>query len=373
METLLIVLIILVIGGIAYIVHLLSQKRNDQQSLQALMQQFDLNIQSKFSEGLNGLNTSLQQVDANLKLKVAEGINGLNTNLQNGLEKGADALKSTQGESLNTTQTLMQKILQQVDKRMDEMSQSFGQISKANDFMRMLFNPASRGHIGEVQLESLLTEILAPTQYEKNFKPFPNQEIRVEFAVKMPTDLGTVMYLPIDSKFPKEEFEKLNQAETKEDQDKSKKALIAKIKEFGRQISKYINAPVTTDMAMMYLPDGIYEWVTSQPELVEHLRKQHKVVVAGPATLWTMISFVSHFFRVIAINDQSKEVMELLGKFKKQVKMTTEVIDKAINHNRLVGEKLDDLRGTRYNQMMRELKDVEESSAVDDSDSSKAA
>lgn len=373
MEALLISLIILVIGGIAYIVHLLSQKNNEQEALQSFMQQLDLNIQNKFTEGLNGLNTSLQQVDSNLKLKVAEGINGLNTNLQSGLEKGANALKSTQGENLNTTQTLMQKILQQVDKRMDEMSQSFGQVTKANDFMRMLFNPASRGHIGEVQLESLLADILAPTQYEKNFKPFSNQEIRVEFAVKMPTDIGTAMFLPIDSKFPKEEFEKLNLAETKEDQERSKKALVSKIKEFGKQISKYINAPVTTDMAMMYLPDGIYEWVTSQPDLVDHLRRDYKVVVAGPTTLWTMISFVSHFFRVIAINDQSKEVMDLLGKFKKQVEMTTEVLDKAIRNNELVGKSLDDLRTTRYNQMMRELKDVEESSATDNSNSEKAA
>ncbi|XOV94587.1 MAG: DNA recombination protein RmuC [Bacteroidota bacterium] len=351
MEALLITLIILVIGGIGYLVYLFNLKKVEEDSLKAVF----------------------QQLDTNLQLKLAESLNGINSNLTTGLEKGANAIKSTQGESFEATQNLMGRILQQLDKRMDDISQSFGQVTKANEFMRMLFNPASRGHVGEVQLETLLADILSPTQYEKNFKPFADQEIRVEFAVKMPTDIGTPMYLPIDSKFPKEEYEKLNLAETKEEQERSKRALITKIKEFGKQISRYIHEPVTTDMAIMYLPDGIYEWVVSQPDLVNQLRKEFKVVVAGPTTLWTMISFVSHFFRVIAINDQSKGVMELLGKFKKQIEMTTDVLDKAIRNNDLVGRSLDELKTTRYSQMMRELRDVEESSSLGDSDSTKAA
>jgi len=351
MEALMITLIVLVIVGVFYLAIQINKKKNDEESIKNFLQSFDANVQ----------------------LKIAEGLNGLSSNLSEGLEKGAAALKSTQGESLETTQTLMQKIMQQVDKRMDDMSQSFGQISKANDFMRMLFNPSSRGHVGEVQLETLLADILGPTQYEKNFKPFTDQDIRVEFAVKMPTDIGNSMYLPIDSKFPKEEFEKLNLAETKEDLDKSKKALTSKIKEFGRHINKYINEPVTTDMAIMYLPDGIYEWVVSQPDLVNQLRRDYKVVIAGPTTLWTMISFVSHFFRVIAINDQSKGVMELLSKFKKQVQLTTDIIDKAIRNNELVGNSLNELKGTRYNQMMRELRDVEEETTPGMQDDSEKA
>lgn len=351
MEALVITLITIVIAGIGYIAYLLHQKDNQEESVKDF----------------------LQQVDTSVQLKLAEGLNGLNNNLAIGLEKGATALKSTQGENLETTQTLMQKILQQVDKRMDDMSQSFGQISKANDFMRMLFNPSARGHVGEVQLETLLADILGPTQYEKNFKPIADEDIRVEFAVKMPTDIGSSMYLPIDSKFPKEEYERLNQAETKDELEAAKRALISKVKEFGKQISKYINEPVTTDMAIMYLPDGIYEWVVSQPELVNHLRKEKKVVVAGPTTLWTMISFVSHFFRVIAINDQSEEVMNLLGKFKKQMRMTLEVVDKAIRNNEIVGKSLEELKGVRFNQMMRELRDVEERSEDKDNDQSDQA
>lgn len=226
--------------------------------------------------------------------------------------------------------------------------------------MHMLFNPAARGKVGEVQLEGLLTDILAPTQYEKNFQSDPSQAARVEFAVKMPTDLGQTMYLPIDSKFPKEEYERLMSAETKEDIERSQKALRSKIKDFAKSISKYINVPRTTDMAIMYLPDGIYDWTVTQHELVTELRNECKVVIVGPSTLWMIISFVSYFFRLMAINDKSREVWTLLGSFKKQMGLPLDIVDKAIRYNELVGQNLDQLKTTRYNVMMRELKDIEE-------------
>lgn len=338
METVMILLVIAVLAGIGYLIYQLNAKGKENINLQENLKQIELQVQNAVLQNLTTLNQSVNK----------------------NFEAGREELKSIQSQSLKDTQFLFSKSFGLIENRMDQMGKGLGEISKANEFLHMLFNPSARGKVGEVQLAGLLADILAPTQYEKNFQPDPQQGLRVEFAVKMPTDLGQSMYLPIDSKFPKEEYERLLKAETKEEVDRSQKLLRSKLKDFARDVSRYINVPRTTEMAVMYLPDGIFDWAITQSDLITQLRNEHKVVVAGPSTLWMMISFVSYFFRLMAINDKSKEVWSLLGKFKKQMGITLDVIDKAIGHNDQVQKNLESLKTTRYNVMMRELKDVEE-------------
>ena len=334
METLIIILTGLMLAGVLYLIYLQSKKQHEKADL---------------------LNT-LSQVDANLQHTILGQLNGLQQNLSTNFESNRKELLDIQSRNFKDSRDFLKLI----EGRMDQMGQGLGEISKVNDFMQMLFNPASRGRVGEVQLEGLLKEVLAPNQYEKNFQPYADSQMRVEFAIKMPTDLGQAMYLPIDSKFPKEEYQRLIQAESKEDIARCQQSLTRAVKEYAKSIARYIHVPRTTDMAMMYLPDGIFDWVAAQSELVSELRTKYKVVVTGPTTLWTMLSFVSYFFRLMVINEKSQEVWELLGKFKKQMGMTLDIIDKAIHYNRKAGEKMDMLRTTRYKVMMRELKEVEE-------------
>lgn len=352
MEALLITLFVAVLAAVGYLICIVKVRQN---------QALDINGQ-------------LAQMDLNVRNAVLEQLSGLNQNLQQNFEQGRNELSQIQAKNLTATQDYMQRVMGVVDNKLEKVGQGLGEISKVGSFMQLLFNPSARGRVGEVQLEGLLTGILAPTQFERNFKPFHDQAINVEFAVRMPTDLGEDMFLPIDSKFPKEEYERLCAATAKDDIDRCQRALRTKVKDFARQISKYINTPRTTDMAVMYLPDGIFDWVASQSDLVNEIREEYKVVVTGPSTLWMMLSFVSYFFRLMFINDKSKEVWGILSGFKKQIEKTVELIDKTASYSQKVVDGLDELKGTRYKMIMRQLKDIdEETGAADLGDSEKAA
>lgn len=351
MEVLLIVLIVLVIIGIVFIAY----------------------NQIQLSSSKVDVDAKLDGINRQVETTVIQHLNSLGQNLNSNFEKGRNELNEIQSKNLKDSHDVVSKIMQMIDQRMDKMGEGLGELSKVSDFMQLLFNPSARGKVGEVQLEGLLSDILAPTQFVKNFQPNPNENTRVEFAVKMPTDLGNSIYLPIDSKFPREEYERLMKADTKESIERCQKALQSKIKEFAKSISKYVNPPHTTDMAIMYLPNGIFDHTISQPELVDHIRNEYKVVIAGTSTLWMILSFVSYFFRLMAVNDKSKEVWTLMSKFKKQMSLTLEVVDKAKRYNDLVGDNLDQLKNTRYNAMMRELRDVEDLIEDEPTDQSEAA
>lgn len=351
METFLVVLLVLVVIGLGVVIY----------------------NQIKSSSKKVDVDAKLNEISQQVENTMLQNLNSLGQNLNSNFEQGRKELNDIQSKNFKDSHEVITKVMNMIDQRMDKMGEGLGELSKVSDFMQLLFNPSARGKVGEVQLEGLLTDILAPTQFVKNYQPNPSDNSRVEFAVKMPTDLGETVYLPIDSKFPREEYERLLNAESKEDIERSQKALQSKIKEFAKSISKYVNPPHTTDMAIMYLPNGIFDYTISQPELVDYIRNEYKVVIAGTSTLWMILSFVSYFFRLMAVNDKSKEVWTLMSKFKKQMKLTLEVVDKAKRYNDLVGDNLDQLRTTRYNVMMRELREVQDEIEEDRNDHSEAA
>ena len=307
MEILLIVLLVLVVIGIAVVI---------------------VN-QVKASSNKVDVDSRLSEISQQVENTMLQNLNSLGQNLNSNFEQGRKELNEIQSKNFKDSHEVISKVMNMIDQRMNKMGEGLGELSKVSDFMQLLFNPSARGKVGEVQLEGLLSDILAPTQFVKNYQPNPSENARVEFAVKMPTDLGDTVYLPIDSKFPREEYERLMNAETKEEIERCQKALQTKIKDFAKAISKYVNPPHTTDMAVMYLPNGIFDYTISQPELVDYVRNEYKVVIAGTSTLWMILSFVSYFFRLMAVNDKSKEVWTLMSKFKKQMSLTLDVVDYA--------------------------------------------
>jgi DNA recombination protein RmuC len=239
--------------------------------------------------------------------------------------------------------------------------------SDVGGLKKVLSNVKLRGNVGEVQLAMILEQILAPSQYETNVKTKQGSSDPVEFAIKLPgrsEDDSAVVYLPIDAKFPKEVYEHLlNAYETAlpEDIETATKNLEAAIKKNAKDIrDKYIDPPHTTDFAIMFLPfESIYAEVIRRSTLVDQLRDEFKITVAGPTTLVAILNSLQMGFRTLALQKRSSEVWKVLGAVKTEFEKFGGMLEKAQKNLHSASDTVDELLGKRNRAIIRKLKDVE--------------
>ncbi len=276
-----------------------------------------------------------------------------------------EKLQQTLEDKMNKSFALVSERLEQVYKGLGEMQNL---ATGVGDLKKVLSNVKTRGILGEIQLSSILKEILATEQYEENVATKHGSRDVVEFAVKLPADDDGFIYLPIDSKFPGDTYQALRDAYdtgSKEAVDAAAKVLVNTIKKEAKDIhDKYIDPPYTTEFAIMFLPfEGLYSEVVNRG-MVEILQRDYKVNIAGPSTMAALLNSIQMGFKTLAVQKRSAEVWEVLGNVKKEFDSFADVLTKAQQHINLVTKDLDTLAGVRTRQIQRRLSAVQSVDAV---------
>ena len=255
----------------------------------------------------------------------------------------------------------------QVSRRLEQVYKGLGEMQTlavgVGDLKKVLTNVKTRGIWGEMQLGSLLSAVLSPGQYEENVAVVPGAAERVEFALRLPGREGETVYLPIDSKFPQEDYLRLVEAGQSGDAqaaDAARKALLVRMKQEARRIAgKYILPPHTTDFAVMFLPvEGLYAEVAQSPDICESLQREFRVVVAGPSTLSALLNALQMGFRTLAIQQRSSEVWKLLGAVRSDFDKFADVLEKTRQRLQQATESID-TAFTRTRSIQRRLGAVE--------------
>ena len=269
-----------------------------------------------------------------------------------------EKLQKTLEDKLSRSFALVSERLEQVYKGLGEMQTL---ASGVGDLSKVLSNVKTRGILGEIQLGAILGEMMAPEQYEVNAKVKQGTNERVEFAIKLPADDGTVL-LPIDSKFPADAYTNLMDAYEQGNADAVKAAqavLKGRIKEFAADIAKkYINPPYTTEFAVMFLPtEGLYAEVL-RLNLMEPIQREYRVSIAGPSTMAALLNSLQMGFKSVAIQKRSGEVWKVLGAVKTEFASFEKTLAKTRDRLRLADEELGRLIGARTHKINRSLERV---------------
>ncbi|MGD2137427.1 MAG: DNA recombination protein RmuC [Gammaproteobacteria bacterium] len=301
--------------------------------------------------------------------KLRETVDRQMQSLQENNEKKLDQMRQTVDEKLhNTLEKRLGESFRLVSERLEAVQRGLGDMQNlatgVGDLKRMLTNVKARGTWGEFQIGDILEQILTPDQYERNVQPKAGSSETVEYAVRLPGH-GDVpnIWLPIDSKFPQEDYQRLIDAAEVADSDvveKSKAALLRSIQVSARDIAdKYIDPPHTTDFAIMFLPtEGLYSEVLRQPGMVEKLQHDYRVVVAGPTTLAAILNSLRMGFRTLAIEKRSSEVWTILAAVKTEFGRFETILSK-VKKQLLTASNTIDKTGVRTRAMERKLRDVE--------------
>jgi len=287
--------------------------------------------------------------------------------LQEDNNKKLEQMRATVDEKLQSTlEKRLGESFKQVSERLEQVYKGLGEMrtlaTGVGDLKKVLTNVKTRGTWGEIQLGNILEQILTRDQYEVNVATRKNSNERVEFAIKLPgqnSDKEKVVWMPIDSKFPQEDYQRLIDAQENADKElaeKAVKSLEMRIKAEAKQIrEKYIDPPNTTDFGIMFLPvEGLYAEVLRRPGLCDLLQREYRIVVTGPTTLAALLNSLHMGFRTLAIEKRSSEVWELLGvvktefgkfgdvlaKTKKKLKEASNTIDQAEVRTRAIERKL---------------------------------
>jgi DNA recombination protein RmuC len=269
-----------------------------------------------------------------------------------------------------TLNTRLTESFGQVAKLLGEVQTGLGEMqtlaSGVGDLKRVLTNVKTRGTWGEVQLSNLLEQVLIPEQYASNVATKPGSPERVEFAIKLPgRDPGEgPVWLPIDAKFPKEDYERLVEAAERADPEAVELAareLEEQVRHEASEIQKkYIEPPHTTDFGILYLPtEGLYAEVLRRPGLAERLQRENRVMVAGPTTLAALLNSLQMGFRTLAIQKRSSEVWQVLGAVKTEFAKFGDVMDKVQKKLQEATNVIDSVK-SRSNVIRKKLRDVEE-------------
>ncbi|GAA1408876.1 hypothetical protein AUR04nite_29330 [Glutamicibacter uratoxydans] len=287
--------------------------------------------------------------------------------LRAGNEAKLDQMRQTVDEKLQgTLEKRLGESFELVSKRLEMVQQGLGEMqSLAQDvggLKRVLTNVKSRGTWGEVQLERQLEDILTKDQYAQNVSIVPGSRELVEFAVILPGREDGVVYLPIDSKLPQEDYERLLDAQESGDPaalEQASRGLDRAIIEQAKLISKYIAAPHSTDFAIMYLPtEGLFAEVVRRPGLASRLQSEHRVLVTGPTTLMSLLNSLQMGFRTLAIEKRSSEVWQVLAAAKEEFRKYGDVWDK-LGKQLSAAQNTVQAAGTRTRAVERTLRDVQ--------------
>lgn len=289
-----------------------------------------------FSKQLQTLTQMNEQKLENIRVSVERQLQLVREDNNNKLEE----MRKTVDEKLNDTlERRLGESFKLVSERLELVHKGLGEMQNlatgVGDLKRVLTNVKTRGVWGEIQLENLLEQILTVDQYSKNVATKPGSAERVEFAIKLPgrDEEGTVVWLPIDAKFPQEDYQKLLEAQEQANTllaEEAGKALESRIKIEARNISqKYISVPHTTEFAILFLPiEGLYAEVLRRPGLCDNLMRNYRVIVTGPTTLAALLNSLQMGFRTLAIEKRSSEVWALLGAVKNEFSKFSDLLDK---------------------------------------------
>jgi DNA recombination protein RmuC len=316
-----------------------------------------------FDRNVDAMNQLQREKFAQLEKRQTELVQKTEEKLEKMRETVDEKLQKTLNERLGQSFTMVNDQLEKVQKGLGEM-QTLAQ--DVGGLKRVLGNVKMRGGFGEVQLEMLLENIMAPDQYEANVRTKAGSSETVEFAIKFPNPDGDrkFVWIPIDAKFPRDAYEHLQNAYDSGDVvavDWAQKNLESAIKKMARDIcDKYIDPPNTTGFGIMFLPfEGIYAEVVRKASLLEDVQRQCNVLIAGPTTLWAYLHSLQMGFRTLAIQKRSSEVWTILGAVKKEFENFGGLLQKA-QHNIQTGlNQLDDVAGVRTRAIQRKLKGVE--------------
>lgn len=329
------------------------------------LQKNQLDIFSKQLESLTRTNE--------MKLNVMrETVEERLRHLQEDNAKKLELMRATVDEKLHATlERRLGESFKLVSERLELVHKGLGEMhslaSSVGDLKKVLTNVKTRGTWGEIQLGSLLEQVLTKEQYDKNVAVKKGTNERVEYAIKLPgKDVadGNVVWLPIDAKFPQEDYQKLMIASEQGDAalvDETSKQLEARIKTSAKEIkTKYIDPPATTDFAVMFLPvEGLYAEVLRRPGLCERLQQEYRVVVAGPTTLSALLNSLQMGFRTLAIEKRSSEVWALLGAVKTEFGKFGDILEKTRKKIKEAGDTID-TAARKSRTIERKLKDVQE-------------
>jgi len=320
----------------------------------------------QFGDRLATLTQSNEQRLEAVRSSVNQNLEALRADNATKLEQ----MRATVDEKLQATlEQRLGQTFKQVSDRLDQVHKGLGEMQTlaagVGDLKKVLTNVKSRGGWGEVQLGTLLAEMLSSGQYEQNVATRPGSRERVEFAVKFPGrgEDGAPCWLPIDAKFPLEDYQRLQDAIERADVaavETSRKALEAFFKAEARSIrEKYVEPPHTTDFAVLFVPtEGLYAEAVSRPGLADALQRDHRVMLAGPMNLAAMLNSLQLGFRTLAIEKRSTEVWRVLGAVKTEFGKFGELLAKTKDRLDQVGRTLDDA-SRKSTTIARKLRDVE--------------
>ncbi len=312
----------------------------------------------------------MSDTNARSMTAVRDALNQQLAQLQTTNAAKLDEMRATVDEKLQTTlQARLGESFKQVADRLEQVHKGLGEMQTlaqgVGDLKHLLTNVKTRGIFGEAQLASLLEQVFVPDQYAVQVATRPGSKNVVDFAIKLPgkSDTGAPLWLPIDAKFPNEDYERLLDAQGRADvagAETAAKALEMRIRlEAKSMVEKYVEPPYTTDFAILFLPtEGLYAEVLRRPGLMESLQRDHRITLAGPTTLLAMLSSLQMGFRTLALEKRSSEVWQVLGAVKTEFEKFGGVLAKVKSQTQTVLNTLDNAE-TRSRAMGRVLKQVE--------------
>ncbi|MEK9803874.1 MAG: DNA recombination protein RmuC, partial [Curvibacter sp.] len=301
--------------------------RTQNTQIDAFGQQLAL-LQKTLSDTLTLQLSTLGESNARRIAEVRATLEAQLAQLQQSNAAKLDEMRATVDEKLQATlHTRLGESFKQVAERLEQVHKGLGEMQSlaagVGDLKHLLTNVKTRGMFGEAQLAALLEQVFVPEQYAAQVATRPGSKNVVDFAIRLPgkADDGTPLWLPIDAKFPNEDYERLLDAQQRADAvavETAAKALEARIRLEAKSIAeKYVEPPHTTDFAILFLPtEGLYAEVLRRPGLMEALQREHRVTLAGPTTLLAMLSSLQMGFRTLALEKRSSEVWQVLGAVK---------------------------------------------------------
>jgi len=343
--------------------------RTQNTQIDAFAQQLTL-LQKTLSDTLSVQLQSLGESNARRLGEVRATLDAQLQQLQQTNAAKLDEMRKTVDEKLQAT--LDQRLgdsFKQVADRLEQVHKGLGEMQTlaqgVGDLQRVLTNVKSRGMFGEVQLEALLEQVLTGEQYARQVETKPRSNQRVDFAIRFPgrNADGTPVWLPIDAKFPRDDYERLLDAQDRADPaaaDIASRALESRIRTEAKSIAdSYLCPPHTTDFAILFLPvESLYAEVLRRPGLMDSLQRDYRVTLAGPTTLLAMLNSLHMGFRTLALEQQASEVWKVLGAVKTEFERYGTWVEKISEQVRRASETIDSA-STRTKQMRRALKVVE--------------
>jgi DNA recombination protein RmuC len=324
----------------------------------------------RFGDALGQSLSTLTESNAQRMLEVRATLESKIKDLQLDNAARLEEMRKTVDEKLHATlETRLTESFRHVSDRLEKVHQGLGEMQQlaigVGDLKRVLTNVKTRGTWGEVQLEMLLEQVLTVDQYAKNVETIPGTGARVEFAIKLPgsVDGGAPVWLPIDAKFPREQYERLVEAADRADAD----GVLAAGRELERAVrgeakticEKYLSPPLTTDFAILFLPtEGLYAEVMRRPGLADDLQRTLRVSIAGPSTLSAILNSLQMGFRTLALEKRSSEVWQVLGAVKTEFGKFGTVLNKTRLTLEAAAKNIESAE-VRSRQMARKLKSVE--------------